>query len=182
MAVAIGGRAFVGQLLQDMRRGQGASVTADESDAIRQEVADVLMRDWPVANAPLMAATPAELVLLFRWVCFVSDNLPQPIEPLKIYRGQICGAPGMAWTEDLLEARSYAAGWATAGASAVYQATIPPKGVLARFRAHSEVVVDPAFLTNRQAIITFDHFRPVNPFEYSQSLWAMRPLFEAPRI
>src|SRR5437016_6926671 len=38
-----------------------------------------------------------------------------------------------------------------------------------RFRAHSEVVVDPDLISSRQVTRVFEHFRPINPFEHCQA-------------
>src|SRR6266851_365132 len=175
MDVTVGGRAFVRQLLDSMEQALAGGLTRQERDSLRREVTDAILLAWPLANAPLMAASTSELVRLFRWVGPVSDGLPQPTGPMKVFRGQVCGEPGMAWTEDQMEARSYAGGWATAGASAVYEAVIPPEGVLARFRSRREVVVDPSFISSRRVVMTFAHFMPCNPFAHCQHMWTMRP-------
>ena len=176
MNATIGGRAFVPELLETMQLAIGGVLTAEESERARRRSANTILEAWPLANAPLMAASRDELVQHFRWVGPLTDGPPLPTEPTELFRGQVWGEPGMAWTTDELEARSYAAGWATEGRAAVYRAFVLPEAVLARFRAHSEVVVDPNLISRRQVIRTFEHFRPMNPFEYCEYMWAVRPL------
>ena len=80
----------------------------------------------------------------------------KPTEPLKIYRG-VCPARGrirrMSWTTDLRTAVWFAYRWEHSK-SALYEAVIPPEGVLARWYARGgerigsepEVVIDPEYL------------------------------------
>jgi hypothetical protein len=112
-------------------------------------------------EAPEYWVTSYFWVPWFRRAGFLSDkHHTQPTEPLKVYRG-VCPAHcgrirRMSWTADLRTAVWFAYRWERLK-PALYEATIPPEGVLARWYARGEpvgerigsepeVVIDPEYL------------------------------------
>src|SRR5262249_22437546 len=107
---------------------------------------------WTSAEFPVQYIGVRRWREMFNAAGFVSDTgLPAPEKPLTVWRGAANGrGRGMSWTRDYDKAVWFASREALWGEHnpAVYEATVPPRAVLAMFmdpegRKESEVVVNP---------------------------------------
>jgi hypothetical protein len=128
------------------------------------ELGPLLLGVWSGAEWPLALVGERRWVAMFK----AAVGLPRPTDPLVIYRGAWrVRARGMSWTLDLERARWFARRetlmhpeWG----AAVYEATVPPRAVLALIpdddnsRGESEVVVNPNMLRGRTRIL--EHIEP----------------------
>lgn len=117
----------------------------------KQSLRSLLEAFWSDMESPAYVYGCGTVVRWFRRAGFVSDDpaVQRPTEPITVWRGtQTCRSAdgrGVSWTTDRDKARWFAARFAIDEPGWVWEATVPPSGVLGMFtdRGEEEVVVSP---------------------------------------
>lgn len=133
------------------------------------ELRDLVVEAWVTPESPVRVLGERTWLGLFREVGYVwrsYSDAPFPVDvsvppaaPVVVWRGATVASKGrgMSWTLDQPRARWFAERLALYGFddAAVYEATLPPRAVLAMFndRAEQEVVVNPNMLRGRIHVV-----------------------------